>query len=82
MGIRIKKDNLEVFAAAVAFVYGEPPKRSGTYIAASLKNTKRVFFCKYTAGKGWALKDKGRNIYAWAEMPEFPPVPEGKYTLK
>lgn len=23
-----------------------------------------------------------KNVKAWAEMPEFPPVPEGKYTLK
>lgn len=77
MGRKIKNGNFEAFISSVFYNYGEPPKRSGVYLAATLTNIHRVFYCKYNAGKGWALKDKGRNVYAWAELPEFPPVPEG-----
>lgn len=50
------------------------PKQEGNYLVASTRNQHRVFSARFRPSSGWAMKCKGRYIYAWAESPDFPPL--------
>lgn len=50
------------------------PKTEGSYLVASTRNQHRVFSAHYRPRDGWALKSKGRYVYAWATLPDFPPL--------
>lgn len=50
------------------------PKLDGLYFVASRLNPHRVFTCHYRPEFGWSQGTKGRHLYAWAALPDFPPL--------
>ena len=50
------------------------PKREGSFVVASTRTLHRVFQAKYTPSTGWHTRNRGRYIYAWAMLPDYPPL--------